>query len=566
MKWINNLPIGKKIFTIVLVLGLAQLLIAAFAVFKMNDISAEFDVMYEIAIPLDKLVSTTSKLQLQKAAVLEKLLRAAKSGARRKVIKGHIETIDEISAQNEQALLETLNILEHAENQPLQDDLLLDIANLKQDTANVVARQSSYQDYVDSVIKIIKRGSVMSGGGYLSDEEQLKLEEIEAQLFQYLETMQASINNITNRAVDNVKQVQSASLFSLSALALVSLVLGAFISKVIISNIVTPIKQLMSTLTAMAQDNDLTKRMNFRSKDEVGAMGDTFNVFVEKLQSLVSGIASSSEQLSTAAEETSVVSVTTNQNIAQQKNETFKVASAITEMTSTVQDVAASAEKASLAASQGDRDSNTGRQAVEDIVSSINALESEISNSTSVIRQLKTDSENIGTVLDVIKSIAEQTNLLALNAAIEAARAGEQGRGFAVVADEVRSLAQKTQDSTHEIESLISTLQLGSDNAVKSMDNNKTSIEGLVGKAVNASESLSAITQSVSSITEMNLLIATAAEQQSQVVKEINKNIHNIQEVSESTADGSEQVSKASQEIAKLSENLKAMVNQFKVG
>jgi methyl-accepting chemotaxis protein len=566
MKWIKNLPIGKKIFTIVLVLGLAQLLIAAFAIFKMNDIAAEFDVMYEIAIPLDKLVSTTSKLQLQKAAVLEKLLRAAKSGARRKIIKGHLETINNISIQNEQALQDTLNILDHAESQPLQDDLLLDIANLKLDTANVVAKQSSYQQYVDNVIKIIKRGGVMSGGGYLSDEEQLKLEEIEAQLFQYLETMQVSIDNITNRAVDNVKQVQSASLFSLTALALVSLILGAFISKVIISNIVTPITQLMATLTAMAEDNDLTKRMNFTSKDEVGAMGNTFNIFVEKLQRLVSGIASSSEQLSTAAEETSVVSVTTNQNIAQQKNETFKVASAITEMTSTVQDVAASAEKASLAASQGDRDSNTGRQAVEDIVSSINALESEISNSTTVIRQLKTDSENIGTVLDVIKNIAEQTNLLALNAAIEAARAGEQGRGFAVVADEVRSLAQKTQDSTHEIESLISTLQLGSDNAVKSMDNNKTSIEGLVGKAVNASESLSAITHSVGSITEMNLLIATAAEQQSQVVKEINKNIHNIQEVSESTADGSEQVSKASQEIAKLSENLKAMVNQFKVG
>jgi methyl-accepting chemotaxis protein len=566
MKWIKNLPIGKKIFTIVLVLGLTQLLIAAFAIFKMNDIAAEFDVMYEIAIPLDKLVSTTSKLQLQKAAVLEKLLRAAKSGARRKIIKGHLETINNISIQNEQALQDTLNILDHAESQPLQDDLLLDIANLKLDTANVVAKQSSYQQYVDNVIKIIKRGGVMSGGGYLSDEEQLKLEEIEAQLFQYLETMQVSIDNITNRAVDNVKQVQSASLFSLTALALVSLILGAFISKVIISNIVTPITQLMATLTAMAEDNDLTKRMNFTSKDEVGAMGNTFNIFVEKLQRLVSGIASSSEQLSTAAEETSVVSVTTNQNIAQQKNETFKVASAITEMTSTVQDVAASAEKASLAASQGDRDSNTGRQAVEDIVSSINALESEISNSTTVIRQLKTDSENIGTVLDVIKNIAEQTNLLALNAAIEAARAGEQGRGFAVVADEVRSLAQKTQDSTHEIESLISTLQLGSDNAVKSMDNNKTSIEGLVGKAVNASESLSAITHSVGSITEMNLLIATAAEQQSQVVKEINKNIHNIQEVSESTADGSEQVSKASQEIAKLSENLKAMVNQFKVG
>ncbi|WP_289282173.1 methyl-accepting chemotaxis protein, partial [Methylophaga sp. UBA5088] len=238
---------------------------------------------------------------------------------------------------------------------------------------------------------------------------------------------------------------------------------------------------------------------------------------------------------------------------------------AITQMTATVQEVANSAEKASAAAIKGDKDSESGRQVVEEIVASINNLADEINSSTSVIRTLKSDSENIGTVLDVIKNIAEQTNLLALNAAIEAARAGDQGRGFAVVADEVRSLAQKTQDSTKEIEDLILTLQQGSDNAVSSMELNKTSIEGLVAKAVNATNSLNEITNSVSSITEMNTLIATAAEQQSHVVNEINNNVLNIQQVSENTAEGSEQVSQASQEIAQLSERLTNMVRQFKV-
>lgn len=565
MQSIKNLAIGKKIFVIVIILGLSQILITSFAIFKMNDIAAEFDVMHGMVIPLDKQVSTTSKLQLQKAAELEKLFRAAKSGASRSIIKSHLQAISQITQLNETALETTLVILEKAESQPLNDALLEDVAKLKEYTAKVVDKQNNYQKYVDGAIKVIKRGSMMSGGGYLTAEEQTQLEAIEVSLFEDLEAMQASIDNITNRAVANVQRVQSASLFSLITIALVSLLIGAFISKVIINNIVTPIKEVMNTLNDMAQNNDLTKRMNFSSNDEVGAMGKSFNMFVEKLQGLVAGIVDACEQLSKAAEKTSVVSVSTNQNIAQQKYETTKVASAITQMATKVQDVAVNAEKASVAASKGDHDSRTGKQAVDEIVISIDHLASEIINSTDVISKLKLDSENIGTVLDVIKNIAEQTNLLALNAAIEAARAGEQGRGFAVVADEVRSLAQKTQDSTHEIEKLISTLQQGSDNAVHSMAQNKNSIDGLVSKAVNATDSLNAITQSVSSITEMNTLIASAAEQQSQVVKEINKNVDNIQQVSEDTAEGSEQVSQASQQIAGLSENLKAMVNQFNV-
>lgn len=565
MQFIQNLPIGKKIFSVVVILGLSQLLISAFAIFKMNDISGEFSVIYEMSLPLEKKVSQARQLQLEKASELQTLMIDAKSGARRKVIKEHFASLDEITLQTNQAMQGIVTILNTSKDKALDAELQADVASLEENTVKVVEQQANYQKYVDGAINIIKRGGSMSGGGYLSQDEQAQLVAIEAKLFESLQAMQTSIDNITKRSVTNVQNVQSSSLLSLIAMAVVSLVLGIFISKVIISNIVIPIKGVMSVLTTMAQDNDLTKRMNFASKDEVGAMGSAFNSFVEKLQKLVMGISDASEQLSTAAEETSVVSRSTNQNIAQQKNETTHVASAITQMTATVQEVANSAEKASEAAMKGDKDSESGRKVVEEIVASINHLASEINASTSVIRTLKSDSENIGTVLDVIKNIAEQTNLLALNAAIEAARAGDQGRGFAVVADEVRSLAHKTQDSTKEIEDMILTLQQGSDNAVSSMELNKTSIESLVAKAVNATNSLNEITHSVSSITEMNTLIATAAEQQSHVVNEINNNVLNIQQVSENTAEGSEQVSQASQEIAELSERLTNMVRQFKV-
>ena len=208
----------------------------------------------------------------------------------------------------------------------------------------------------------------------------------------------------------------------------------------------------------MAVSNDLTARILVVYKDEVGEMSAVFNKFVDKVQGIITDISSSAEQLSMAAEKTSSVSDETTRDVVKQKDETTQVASAVNQVSASVQEVAVSAENASLARSDGDSQSRAGKEVVEGIVVSIERLSKEMADSSQVVHTLKADSENIGAVLDVIKNIAEQTSLLALNAAIEAARAGKKGRGFTVVADEARALAQKTQESTSKIGGLISVI------------------------------------------------------------------------------------------------------------
>jgi methyl-accepting chemotaxis protein len=504
-------------------------------------------------------------LQFEKSAALEKLLAAAKSGERRKVIKGYMQKINDNTTQSHAINDEVLAILAKAAEQSMAEDVKTDLAILEEKINTVATAQQNYQGYVDNAIKVIKRGGSMNSGGYLSDEDYKKLGAIEAALFADLEVMQQAIDKMSSSAISKADDVKDSAFSSLLILAIVALAIAAVISKYMISSIVPPIVGFMSDLKAIAKNNDLSKRLTVNSKDEIGDMATTMNNFIEKLQSLLTDISGYSDDLASSAAETSRVSDSANDIVAKQKNETTQVAHAIDGVTSAVEEVTNNAQRASIAANEGGNDAEKGRQVVSEIVASINELNSEITNSMDVIRNVKSNSENIGSVLDVIKNIAEQTNLLALNAAIEAARAGEQGRGFAVVADEVRSLAQKTQDSTAEIENLISTLQLGSDNAVKSMDQNAESIASLVSQTGMATDSLNAISESVRSITDMNSLIAVAAEEQSAVVQEISINVNNIHQMSEQSSQSSQELLETSGHMSGLSDKLKAAVQQFRL-
>jgi methyl-accepting chemotaxis protein len=345
-----------------------------------------------------------------------------------------------------------------------------------------------------------------------------------------------------------------------------TLVLGALIAAFIARQIVVPLNRAVDAMNEIAEgDGDLTQRLDESGNNEISRLAHAFNSFAEKVRGMVSQVYGSTTQLASAAEEMSLVMEETKRDTLQQQSETSQVVTAMNEMTATVQEVARHATEAASAASKADHASVDGKKVVLSTMNAIEALSSEVHSAANVISQLEKDSENIGTVLDVIKGIAEQTNLLALNAAIEAARAGEQGRGFAVVADEVRTLASRTQQSTQEIQTMIENLQVGAQSAVKVMDESRAKAEDSVTQAAKAGGSLEEITHSVSLINDMNTQIATAAEEQSAVAEEINRNIVNISEIVDRTADGASQTSIASEELASLAAQLQQLVNQFKV-
>jgi methyl-accepting chemotaxis protein len=347
-----------------------------------------------------------------------------------------------------------------------------------------------------------------------------------------------------------------------------SLALGALISialaYITIASILDGVKEIEQTAQRLA-GGDLKARVDCCTKDELGQIATAFNKMAGKFQGAINQVKDSISQLAAAAEETSAVTSQTTAGINQQLSETSQVATAMNEMSATVQEVARNAVEAASAAQEADSTFHQGKQVIDKVIHAIGELSSEVDEASSVIQQLEVESKNIGSVLDVIKSIAEQTNLLALNAAIEAARAGEQGRGFAVVADEVRTLAGRTQESTTEIEDMIGKLQAGTNNAVKVMASGKEMTQVGVEQAAAAGEALQTINAAVERISGMNTQIASASEEQSSVTEEINRSIVSINEVAEQSATGAQQTSQASDDLAKLADQLKGLVDRFKV-
>ncbi|MFF7708720.1 methyl-accepting chemotaxis protein [Pseudomonas sp. NPDC007930] len=344
----------------------------------------------------------------------------------------------------------------------------------------------------------------------------------------------------------------------LAALATVALALW------LTRSIVRPLGQAVQAAETVAA-GDLTQPLPVEGNDEVTRLFRALQAMQQSLRGTLQLIRQSAGQLGSAASQLDAVTQDSSRGVNRQNDEIEQAATAINEMTSAVEEVARNAVSTSEASSQSNTSAQQGRVRVEETVSAIQALSGDVQNTSSLVQSLAAQSQSIGKVLDVIRAIAEQTNLLALNAAIEAARAGESGRGFAVVADEVRALAHRTQQSTLEIDQMITAMRGGSAQALESMNSSNRLAAQTLEKALSAGQALNEITASIGQISERNLVIASAAEEQAQVAREVDRNIVNIRDLSIQSASGVSQISVSSGELARLAAELNEGVARFRV-
>ncbi|MCJ8340291.1 MAG: methyl-accepting chemotaxis protein [Pseudomonadales bacterium] len=362
---------------------------------------------------------------------------------------------------------------------------------------------------------------------------------------------------------DTEDQVQLTQLINIVVSAL-SVLIAAIIGLWVCRNIRNSLRSVMAILKVIA-NGDLSQRLSITSKDEFGQLSEWVNELVEKQQQMIRNIQDTADQISGSARQSSQLSNNSNLMMREQQQQTEQVATAMSQMSSSVAEVAKSAEMAQQRVTDIDNTASENRTLMQQNVQQVNALAQEIDQAADVIHSVNEDSANIGRIVEVIESIAGQTNLLALNAAIEAARAGEQGRGFAVVADEVRTLASRTQGATKEIQQMIDKLQSGAKNAVTLMDSSRTSVQSSLQQTENVGESLIEMLQQLAQVRQMSVDIAAAAEEQTAVSLEISQSVVNIAVTSENSAKDAEQGVQSSEVLAGLAEQQLQMIQQFKL-
>ncbi|MDQ0672042.1 methyl-accepting chemotaxis protein [Pseudomonas sp. W2I6] len=539
---LRNMNIAPRAFLGFALIGALMLFLGVFALNQMSKIRAATEDITLSSVPSIRALDEFTQLTLRLRVLSYRLLTNREPDVQQKTL----ESFDVRNQQIRTAQAVYEKLIDSSEERAAYDEYVRLLAQYHQ---------------IEERMKSLSRAN--------------QVEELRTLLNTELLNNSDQVNAVLNRLLDiNNKMAlatnqQAADQYDLAfELVVILLILATALTMLfawlLTRSITQPIAQALDAAEEIAEGN-LTRPIKVEGNDEAGRLLLAMAKMQDKLKDTLQRISGSATQLASAAEELNAVTDESARGLTQQNNEIEQAATAVNEMTSAVEEVARNAVSTSEASKNATSSAGDGRDLVQETVSAIERMSSDVQATATLIGNLAEESRDIGKVLDVIRGLADQTNLLALNAAIEAARAGEAGRGFAVVADEVRALAHRTQQSTSEIERMIGSIQTGTEHAVDSMRNSTERAESTLNIAKGAGMSLDTINTAIVEINERNLVIASAAEEQAQVAREVDRNLVNIRDLSVQSATGASQTSAASSELSRLAVDLNGMVGRFRL-
>nr|WP_054994460.1 methyl-accepting chemotaxis protein [Pseudomonas congelans] len=537
---LRNMNIAPRAFLGFAMIGTLMLILGVFALSQMSKIRSATEVLADNNVPSIKSLDRFAEVSIRLRVLSYRLLVNRDPETQQKTI--------ELMAMRNKQITDAQAIYEKLISTSDERDLY----------SQYVQLLGQYRQLEDRLKTLTRANNIDELQGLLNNEMVSNSDQMNVVLRKLVDINTAQLNAVKEQASIEYDSAFNMVIGLLIAATLLTLVFAWMLIK----SITTPIATALLAAETIAQGN-LTRPISIDGTDEAGRLLLAMKTMQDKLRDTLQGISGSATQLASAAEELNAVTDESARGLVQQNDEIEQAATAVNQMTSAVEEVARNATSTSQASRSAATSAGDGRDLVQETVSAIERMSGDVQGTAELIISLANESRDIGKVLDVIRGLADQTNLLALNAAIEAARAGEAGRGFAVVADEVRALAHRTQQSTSEIERMISSIQTGTEQAVSSMRNSTERAESTLNIAKGAGQALNTINSAVEEINERNMVIASAAEEQAQVAREVDRNLVNIRDLSAQSTNGANQTSAASTELSRLAIDLNGMVSRF---